>query len=167
MNETIERIRKFREDREWDQFHTPANLSKAISIEANELLENFLWDEENYNLQAVKEELADVLVYCVHMADALDVNIEEIINMKMDKNEKKYPVEKEANELLENFLWDEENYNLQAVKEELADVLVYCVHMADALDVNIEEIINMKMDKNEKKYPVEKAKGNAKKYTEL
>ena len=86
MKETIERIRKFREDREWDQFHTPANLSKAISIEAN--------DEESYNLQAVKEELADVLVYCVHMADALDVNIEEIINMKMDKNEKKYPVEK-------------------------------------------------------------------------
>lgn len=94
MEETIERIRKFREDREQDQFHTPANLSKAISIEANELLENFLWDEENYNLQAVKEELADVLVYCVHMADALDVNIEETINMKMDKNEKKYPVEK-------------------------------------------------------------------------
>ena len=94
MKETIERIRKFREDREWDQFHTPANLSKAISIEANELLENFLWDEDNYNLQAVKEELADVLVYCVHMADAIDVNIEDIINMKMDKNEKKYPVEK-------------------------------------------------------------------------
>ena len=94
MNKTIERIRKFRNDRDWNQFHTPSNLAKAISIEASELLENFLWDNDNYDKQAVKEELADVLVYCVHMADALDVNIEEIINMKMEKNEKKYPIEK-------------------------------------------------------------------------
>lgn len=94
MNETLERIRKFRNDRDWNQFHTPSNLAKAITIEAGELLENFLWDDKNYNEQNVKEELADVMVYCVHMADALGVNIEEIINMKMDKNEKKYPVEK-------------------------------------------------------------------------
>ena len=94
MKKTIERIRKFRSDREWDQFHTPANLSKAISIEAGELLENFLWDDKSYNREHVLEELADVMVYCLHMADALDVNLEEIINNKMDKNEKKYPVEK-------------------------------------------------------------------------
>ncbi len=94
MQKTIERIRKFRNDRDWSQFHTPANLSKAISIEAGELLEEFLWDEENYNKEHVCEELADVLVYCVHMADCLGVDIEEIINNKMDKNEKKYPVEK-------------------------------------------------------------------------
>ncbi|WP_288326431.1 nucleotide pyrophosphohydrolase [uncultured Clostridium sp.] len=94
MQKTIERIRKFRNDRDWSQFHTPANLSKAISIEAAELLEEFLWDEESYNKEHVCEELADVLVYCVHMADCLGVNIEEIINNKMDKNEKKYPVEK-------------------------------------------------------------------------
>ena len=94
MNKTVERIRKFRNDRDWNQFHTPSNLAKAISIEASELLENFLWDNDNYDKQAVKEELADVLVYCVHMADALDVNIEQIINIKMDKNEEKYPVEK-------------------------------------------------------------------------
>lgn len=94
MKETIDRIRKFRNDRDWNQFHTPANLSKAISIEAGELLENFLWDDKNYNREHVLEELADVMVYCVHMADALDVNLEEVINNKMDKNEKKYPVEK-------------------------------------------------------------------------
>lgn len=94
MQETLNRIRKFRTDRDWDQFHTPANLSKAISIEAGELLENFLWDEENYNREHVLEELADVMVYCVHMADCLGVDIAEIINSKMDKNEKKYPVEK-------------------------------------------------------------------------
>ena len=90
----MERIKKFRDDRDWKQFHTPSNLAKAISIEAGELLEEFLWDNDNFNLQNVKEELADVMIYCIHMANALDVNIEDIINMKMDKNEMKYPVEK-------------------------------------------------------------------------
>lgn len=94
MKETMERIKKFRDDREWKQFHTPSNLAKAISIESGELLEEFLWDNDNFNLQNVKEELADVMIYCIHMANALDVNIEDIINMKMDKNELKYPVEK-------------------------------------------------------------------------
>ncbi len=94
MKETINRIRKFRNDRDWSQFHTPGNLSKAISIEAGELLEEFLWDEENYNKEHVLEELADVMVYCIHMADSLGVDLEEIINSKMDKNEEKYPVEK-------------------------------------------------------------------------
>lgn len=94
MKETMERIKKFRDDRDWQQFHTPSNLAKAISIESGELLEEFLWDNDNFNLQNVKEELADVIIYCIHMANALDVNIEDIINMKMDKNEIKYPVEK-------------------------------------------------------------------------
>ena len=94
MKETMERIKKFRDDRDWQQFHTPSNLAKAISIEAGELLEEFLWDNDNFNLQNVKEELADVIIYCIHMANALDVNIEDIINMKMDKNEMKYPIEK-------------------------------------------------------------------------
>lgn len=94
MKETMERIKKFRDDRDWQQFHTPSNLAKAISIESGELLEEFLWDNDNFNLQNVKEELADVMIYCIHMTNALDVNIEDIINMKMDKNELKYPVEK-------------------------------------------------------------------------
>ena len=94
MQKTLERINKFRDDREWKQFHTPSYLAKAISIESGELLEEFLWDNDNFNLQNVKEELADVMIYCIHMANALDVNIEDIINMKMDKNEMKYPVEK-------------------------------------------------------------------------
>ena len=94
MKETMERIKKFRDDRDWQQFHTPSNLAKAISIESGELLEEFLWDNDNFNLQNVKEELADVMIYCIHMANALDVNIEDIINMKMDKNELKNPVEK-------------------------------------------------------------------------
>ena len=91
---TIERIRKFSEDREWDQFHSPANLAKSISIEANELLECFQWDENNYDINDVKEELADVIVYCQNMLDKLGLDVDEIVNAKIDKNEKKYPVEK-------------------------------------------------------------------------
>ena len=93
-DQTKNRIRKFVEDRDWAQYHSPANLAKSISIEANELLECFQWSDTDYNLQHVKEELADVLVYCQDMLDALGLDEDEIINMKMDMNEKKYPVEK-------------------------------------------------------------------------
>ena len=92
--ETIERIRKFTEDRDWDQFHSPANLAKSISIEANEVLECFQWDEEHYDLQEVKEELADVLVYCRNMLDKLELDEDEIVNAKLSQNEAKYPVDK-------------------------------------------------------------------------
>ena len=92
--ETIERIRRFTEDRDWDQYHSPANLAKSISIEANELLECFQWDEDNFDVDHVKDELADVLVYCRNMLDKLGLDEDEIVNTKMDKNEEKYPVEK-------------------------------------------------------------------------
>ena len=92
--DTIERIRKFSEDRDWDQFHSPANLAKSISIEANELLECFQWDEEHFDINEVKEELADVLVYCRNMLDKLELDEDEIVNAKMEQNEKKYPVSK-------------------------------------------------------------------------
>lgn len=92
--ETIDRIRKFTEDREWEQFHTPANLAKSIIIEAAELLECFQWNDNEYNLQHVKEELADVMVYSQNLLDALELDADEIINMKMTMNEAKYPVEK-------------------------------------------------------------------------
>ena len=92
--ETIDRIRKFSDDREWDQFHSPANLAKSISIEANELLECFQWDDDNYDLEHVSEELADFLVYCRNILDKLNLDEDEIVNMKMEKNEKKYPVDK-------------------------------------------------------------------------
>ena len=95
MNQqTIDRIRKFSEDRDWDQFHSPANLAKSISIEANELLECFQWDDENFDIEHVKEELADVLVYCRNMLDKLGLDEDEIVNAKMTRNEQKYPVEK-------------------------------------------------------------------------
>lgn len=91
---TINRIKKFTIERDWDQFHSPANLAKSISIEANELLECFQWDEENFNIDHVKEELADVIVYCVDMLDKLSLDVDEIVNEKMAKNEAKYPIEK-------------------------------------------------------------------------
>lgn len=92
--ETIDRIRKFTEDRDWDQFHSPANLAKSIVIEAAELLECFQWNDEVYDLQHVKEEIADVMVYCQNLLDKLGLDADEIINMKMAQNETKYPVEK-------------------------------------------------------------------------
>lgn len=91
---TLIRIRKFTEDRNWDQFHSPANLAKSISIEASELLECFQWDEDHFDLQHVKEELADVIIYSQDLLDKLNLDVDEIVDMKMAMNEKKYPVEK-------------------------------------------------------------------------
>lgn len=84
----------FAEERDWTQFHTPANLAKSISIESNELLECFQWDEEHYSMDAVREELADVMNYCIRLASILDLDLKEIILEKLQKNREKYPVEK-------------------------------------------------------------------------
>ena len=95
MNEqTIALIRAFVEDRDWEQFHTPANLAKSIAIEAAELLECFQWSETDYDLEHVKEELADVMVYCQNMLDALGLDADGIVSAKLAKNAAKYPVEK-------------------------------------------------------------------------
>ena len=93
MDELIQEIIKFQTERDWKQFHTPENLAKSISIEAAELLEHFQWNKE-YDKEEVVDELADVLNYCFLMADALDVDVKEIILNKMEKTAKKYPVEK-------------------------------------------------------------------------
>ena len=94
IDNLIKRIDKFNKDREWDQFHSLSNLSKSISIEAAELLENFQWSDLNYDLDNVKEELADVMNYCIQMCIKLNLNPIDIINSKMDITEKKYPIEK-------------------------------------------------------------------------
>lgn len=93
MDELISEIIKFQKERDWKKFHTPENLAKSISIEAAELLEHFQWGKE-YDSSEVADELADVLIYCFYMADAMDFDIEEIILNKMEKNAVKYPVEK-------------------------------------------------------------------------
>ena len=94
LEELSLRIKKFNEDREWDQFHTPSNFGKSISIEANELLECFQWNDVNYDMDDVLEELADVTNYCLQMAQVLGVDIIDVVNKKKDVTEKKYPVDK-------------------------------------------------------------------------
>lgn len=91
---TIDRIRKFTSDRDWDKYHSPANLAKTIAIESSELLECFQWDDNNFKLENVKEELADVIVNCQNLLDKLNLDVDDIINEKMDQNERKYPVNK-------------------------------------------------------------------------
>jgi NTP pyrophosphatase (non-canonical NTP hydrolase) len=112
IKELTEKIKTFRDERDWKQFHNPKDLAIAISVEASELLENFQW-----------------------------LTVKESENLPPEK--------------------------LQAVKEEIADVLNYLLLISDALGIDINQAILEKIEKNAKKYPVEKAKGNAKKYTEL
>lgn len=88
-----EKIIQFAKDRDWEQFHTPENLAKSISIEANELLECFQWSHE-FDKGRVVEELADVVNYCVLLASKLDVDLEQIVLDKIEKNSEKYPIEK-------------------------------------------------------------------------
>lgn len=87
------RLIEFRDERDWKQFHTPENLAKSISIEAGELLECYQWNDDA-DMDSVKEELADVFIYCVLMSDRLGVDLLDIAEMKITKNAKKYPVNK-------------------------------------------------------------------------
>ena len=99
MNQTIlEKVLKFRDDRNWKQFHNPKDLAISLSLEASELLENFQWksseDAIEQNLENIKDELADVLIYSILLADQMNLDIEDVIQKKLEKNQRKYPVEK-------------------------------------------------------------------------
>ena len=101
MKHIIARIRAFRDERDWMQFHDPKNLAISIAIEAAELLEHFQWKDKAQserhaaeNKEAVAEEIADVAIYLLELADNLGIDLEKAINEKLDKNAKKYPVEK-------------------------------------------------------------------------
>ena len=98
--ETKKIIRDFIDERNWDLFHTPGNLAKSISIEAGELLECFQWNDTEYDLNHVAEEIADVIIYSQQLLDKLGLDMDEIVQMKMIKNAKKYPVEKTKDELI-------------------------------------------------------------------
>ena len=93
IHELMELIVQFTEERDWDQFHSPVNLAKSISIEAGELLECYQWND-NADLVAVEGELADILNYCLLLASKLDSDPIEIVKRKLDINAIKYPVEK-------------------------------------------------------------------------
>jgi NTP pyrophosphatase (non-canonical NTP hydrolase) len=95
---TIAKILKFRDDRSWKQFHTPRDLAISITLEAAELLEKFQWNPSDEdiiaNKEKIAEEIADVLIYCAYLSDTLDLDINQIISDKIDKNSMKYPIEK-------------------------------------------------------------------------
>lgn len=94
FEELSERIDYFNKERAWDQFHSPVNLAKSISIEAAELLECFQWNDTDFDREDVLEELADVTNYCIQMAQALGVDLIDVVHKKINKSERKYPVEK-------------------------------------------------------------------------
>lgn len=96
-----DRLRAFAAERDWDQFHSPKNLSAALSVEAAELLEHFQWlkEDESFALSPEKraqvaEEIADVLLYLIRIADKLDIDVLDAALKKIDANGRKYPVEK-------------------------------------------------------------------------
>ena len=95
IKQLIMEIEEFSKERDWDQFHNPKDIAIALSIEASELLEAFLWkNPEDAKLEKVKEELADVLNYALMMAGKYDLDVPQIIREKIAKNAEKYPVEK-------------------------------------------------------------------------
>ena len=101
MNALRDTLRKFVAERDWDQFHSPKNLAMALSVEAAELMEHFQWltEDESRRLppdkfNAVRDEMADVLVYLVRLADKLDVDLLEAAAQKIEKNALKYPAAK-------------------------------------------------------------------------
>jgi NTP pyrophosphatase (non-canonical NTP hydrolase) len=95
LENVIKKLLKFRDDRDWEQFHNSKDLAIAISIEASELLELFLWKgNEEVNKEKLKEELADILAFSILMAKKHELNISEIVLEKIAKNEAKYPISK-------------------------------------------------------------------------
>jgi NTP pyrophosphatase (non-canonical NTP hydrolase) len=94
MQYLIDIIRKFRDDRNWSQFHTGGNLAKSLSIEASEVLQLFQWKDECDSIDDLRDEVADVMIYALLLCERYDFNPEEIIKNKITKNEKKYPIEK-------------------------------------------------------------------------
>ena len=95
--ETIDMVLKFRDDRNWRQFHNPKDLAISVSLEASELLEIFQWSADDLvcenKCEKIKEELADVINYCILMADACGLDLDEIVQAKVKRNSEKYPVE--------------------------------------------------------------------------
>ncbi len=89
---TLAALRTFVEERDWDQFHTPENLAKSIAIEAGELLECFQWTPD-FDQTRVEEELADVVTYCVHLANRIGVDLDEVVLRKLESTRAKYPAE--------------------------------------------------------------------------
>jgi len=94
LKEILDKLIKFRDERNWKQFHTPENLAKSISIEANELLENYQWGSENADIENIKDEVADIFGYLLLLCDEFDIDLIDVANKKVIKNSLKYPIDK-------------------------------------------------------------------------
>lgn len=95
LNDIINKLKEFRDERDWQQFHNSKDLAIAINLEASELLELFLWkDNEDFNQEKLKDELADIFTFSLLLADKHGLNVLEIIEQKINKNAKKYPIDK-------------------------------------------------------------------------
>lgn len=94
LSELRDALRRFADERDWNQFHTPKNLAAALAVEAAELLEHYQWTETAADPAKVREELADVLLYLIRLADRLDVDLAVAARDKIALNARKYPVEK-------------------------------------------------------------------------
>ena len=91
----IQELLRFRNERDWEQFHNPKDIAIALSVEANELLELFLWKKpEDANLEKIKEELADVFAFAFLMVEKYNLDVKEIVLNKIKKNGEKYPIDK-------------------------------------------------------------------------
>ena len=90
----LNKLIKFRDERNWKQYHTPENLAKSISIEANELLENYQWGSENADIDNIKEEVADIFGYILLLCEELDIDLISVTNNKIKQNQDKYPIDK-------------------------------------------------------------------------
>lgn len=98
MKELISDLIKFRDERNWKQFHNPKDLAISLSLEASELLENFQWKNSEEalleNMENIKDELADIIIYSMLLANDLELDVEDIVARKLEKNRKKYPIDK-------------------------------------------------------------------------
>lgn len=138
--ETIDQVLKFRDDRNWRQFHNPKDLAISISLEASELLEIFQWSAEDVRcedkMDRIREELADVLNYCILMADACGLDLDEIIQAKVRKNAEKYPVD-------QAFGSKEEYTELKAAKRKEKETPVIRAVRGDITKINdVDAIVN-------------------------
>lgn len=93
LAELKELMRKFKTERGWQNSHNPKNLSMSIAIEAAELMEHYQWDDNKINEKEVRQELADIITYCLSLADRLNIDISDEVKKKIEHNSEKYPVE--------------------------------------------------------------------------
>ena len=102
LQEILDQLIKFRDERDWKRFHTPKNLDISLAIEVGELLEEFQWKDdheiseyiEERGFESVREELADIMIYLLLLSNEIGINLMEAVKEKIKKNEEKYPVEK-------------------------------------------------------------------------